>query len=123
VGPSGAHKQLQQNLSANTYHFYEWSGWQDIKQFLAWLQDHIGVQRLLLEGGPKVNAQFSQRELIDEIYLTIVPVVSAAQGDGPIAPDLSNASTAKEPAFLYQGFSLVSHKSSGDELFCHYQKK
>lgn len=127
VGPAKAQSQLRQSIPTN-YTFYEWSGWQDLRQFLCWIHNHIQAKRLLLEGGPKINAQFSQKDLIDEIYITIAPVISAAQRDGPIGPALSKDSPedsikkSQEPLFQ-AGFALISHKSSNNEVFLHYQKQ
>ena len=84
---------------------------------VAWMLEQIarrGVERLLVEAGGDLLFQFLAADAIDEIYLTLCPLVVG----GP-APSLADG----------RGFDLVdlrrmrllSAEPEGDEVFLHYE--
>jgi riboflavin biosynthesis pyrimidine reductase len=68
-----------------------------------------GIERLLCEGGPTVNRALLDAGLLDELFLTLSPVVSGAGppivADGPSAP-LSLRSVATADGDLYLRYSV-----------------
>lgn len=68
-----------------------------------------GVERLLCEGGPTVNRALLDAGLLDELFLTLSPVVSGEGppivADGPSAP-LSLRSVATADGDLYLRYSV-----------------
>jgi riboflavin-specific deaminase-like protein len=79
---------------------------------LRWLRTKWGVKRLLCEGGGDLNAAMFQADLVDEINLTICPMVFGGRNAPTIADgrDLPNLGLAKQ-------FELKSFRRSGAELF------
>jgi 5-amino-6-(5-phosphoribosylamino)uracil reductase len=81
----------------------------DAAAALGELHDRFGVRELLCEGGPSLNAQLLSAGLIDELHLSVSPVL--AGGDDPltiVAPDagleptaLTLAGAAAADAFLF----------------------
>lgn len=61
-------------------------------EVLRTLREEFGVRSLLLEGGPHINTAFFAAELIDELFLTVAPVLSGEGGEPSIIagrlPDL-----------------------------------
>src|SRR3954452_3443219 len=68
-----------------------------------------GVERLLCEGGPTLNRALLAEGLLDELYLTLSPVVS---GEGPpviadgTSADLALRSVATADGDLYLRYSV-----------------
>lgn len=88
----------------------------DLARALVWLRTIWKVRRLLCEGGGELNAAMLQPALVDEIHLTLCPLLfggknapTIAEGDGVVRL----ADAAK--------FRLFSQKRSGDELFMVYR--
>lgn len=74
-----------------------------------------GVVRLLVEGGGATNALFVESGMVDEIYMTICPVLAGGvQAPTPVDGKGLNAGTLSRLRLMetYQG---------GDEVFCRYQ--
>jgi riboflavin biosynthesis pyrimidine reductase len=67
-----------------------------------------GVERLLCEGGPTVNRALLDAGLLDELYLTLAPVVSGDDGPSIVAPG--------EPA----GLTLRSVATADGDLYLRY---
>jgi riboflavin biosynthesis pyrimidine reductase len=69
-----------------------------------------GVERLLCEGGPTVNRALLAAGLLDELYLTLSPVVSGDTGPPIVAPGagaaLSLRSVATADGDLYLRYSV-----------------
>jgi diaminohydroxyphosphoribosylaminopyrimidine deaminase/5-amino-6-(5-phosphoribosylamino)uracil reductase len=83
----------------------------------AWLLERLAarsVARLLLEGGPTLNASFLAANALDEIYWSIGPRMVANDGLPMVAPIGAGADLPREA-------SLVSVHRSGDELFLRYR--
>jgi 5-amino-6-(5-phosphoribosylamino)uracil reductase len=76
-----------------------------------------GIKAALLESGGSLNAQFFERDLVDEIYLTLCPLVLGGQN----APTLFDGLGLKnERSVKYK--LLSSEISQSGELFLHYKK-
>jgi 2,5-diamino-6-(ribosylamino)-4(3H)-pyrimidinone 5'-phosphate reductase len=88
----------------------------DFTAALRWLREKWKVKRLLCEGGGEVNAALFRENLVDEIHLTLCPVIfggrnapTMADGDG--IQKLADATPLK----------LKSMERVGDELFLVYR--
>jgi riboflavin biosynthesis pyrimidine reductase len=80
----------------------------DLRAVLAELRAR-GIERLLCEGGPTVNRALLDAGLLDELFLTLSPVVSGEGppiiADGPSAP-LTLRSVATADGDLYLRYSV-----------------
>ena len=73
-----------------------------------------GVRELLLEGGGTTNFEFFRLGLVDEIYMTLCPVVIGGAG----SPTPVDGAGFQPREFLK--FSPVRVRRVGEELFLHY---
>jgi 2,5-diamino-6-(ribosylamino)-4(3H)-pyrimidinone 5'-phosphate reductase len=85
---------------------------------LAYLRKHWGIKRLLCEGGGEVNAELFRQKLVDELYLTICPVIFGGRN----APTLADGQGVETLADATQ-LRLKRHERIGDELFCVFGLK
>jgi riboflavin biosynthesis pyrimidine reductase len=80
----------------------------DLRAVLADLRTR-GIERLLCEGGPTINRALLDAGLLDELFLTLSPVVSGEGppivADGPSAP-LTLRSVATADGDLYLRYSV-----------------
>ena len=76
----------------------------------------LGIKTLLLEGGGETNFSFLDRGLVDEIYLTLCPVIVGGSAS-PTPVDGPGFLPAKYPWFRLDGV-----RRKGDELFLHYHR-
>ena len=77
---------------------------------------NMGVQTLLLECGGDLLAQWLQAELVDEVYVTICPVILGGKG----APSLADGG-----GFTFGAaprFSLAHATAVGNEVYCRYMR-
>lgn len=74
-----------------------------------------GVERLLVEGGGDVNMAFFRENLMDEIYITVCPVIIGGV-DAPTPVDGAGFHADELPKL-----ELIDHRRTGDELFLHYR--
>ena len=56
----------------------------DPREILSVLRERFGVRTLLLEGGPRINAAFFAAGLVDELFLTLAPVLTGSSEPFPI---------------------------------------
>lgn len=56
----------------------------DPGEMLRTLQDRFGVRSVLLEGGPRVNREFFAAGCVDELFLTVAPLIAGAAEPFPI---------------------------------------
>ncbi len=87
----------------------------DWQSALRWMETKKGIKRLLCEGGGKLNQALIRRHLVDEINLTVCPIIvggtsATTMAEGTSFPDLENCSIWK----------LQSRKQIGDECFLRY---
>lgn len=71
--------------------------------------------KLLLEGGPTLNGIFFAHELVDEFFLTLLPILW-----GGLTTDRSVISASALPL---ERFRLRRAEKRGDEMFLRYVKK
>jgi len=83
---------------------------------LRWLREKWKVKRLLCEGGGEINAGLFEAGLVDEIHLTLCPVIFG----GRTAPTMADGEGFQRLADAAQ-VKLVSQKRIGDELFLVYR--
>ena len=87
----------------------------DLTAALRWLRTKWKVKRLLCEGGGSLNDAMFRAGLVDEVNLTICPVVSG--GDG--AATISDGRGFQNLASAFR-LTLVSSKPKQGDLFLRY---
>ncbi|HOW68759.1 MAG TPA: RibD family protein [Candidatus Paceibacterota bacterium] len=89
----------------------------DFLETLRWLRQARGVRRLLVEGGGELNATLFRANLIDELHLTVCPVIFG----GTQAPTLADG---RGFARLNQAVSLkrMSMRRRGAEVFLIFRR-
>lgn len=75
-----------------------------------------GIERLLVLGGSTLNAQLFEKELIDEIFITIAPKIKL----GSDVPTIAGGNAL--PRERIQNYSVVEEHRIGDELFVRYRR-
>jgi len=88
----------------------------DFPEALIRLRSEFGVQRLLSEGGGELNDALIRAHLVDELHLTICPLLFG----GRSAPTLAEGTGFPHLADAAQ-FVLKSHRQVGGEVFLVYQ--
>jgi len=88
----------------------------DFVKALSWLREKWHVKRLLCEGGGELNEALFRYDLVDEIYLTLCPLVfggreAPTMADGKGVENLTDATRLR----------IKSLKRVGDELFLVYR--
>ncbi|MCL6499920.1 MAG: dihydrofolate reductase family protein, partial [Firmicutes bacterium] len=82
----------------------------DLPQALTWLYEG-GVRRILCEGGPSLNAHLLAAKLVDELFLTVAPLVAGGPAGRIVAGPVG------EPLRL----ALRELREYGGELLARYQ--
>lgn len=90
----------------------------DFEAAFRWLREKWNVKRLLCEGGGELNGALFRASLIDEIHLTISPVIFG----GRAAPTLADGAGVARLADAAR-FTLVSMKRAGAGLFLVYERE
>ena len=87
---------------------------------LRWLREKWNVKRLLCEGGGEVNGALFRAGLVDEVYVTVCPLIFG----GRAAPTLADGEGADTLVGATQ-LDLRSLKRIGDEIYlvCRVRKK
>ena len=88
----------------------------DLRALLAWLWRERGVRRMVCEGGGDLNDAMFRAGLVDELRLTVCPVVVGGRG----APTLAEGVGADRLAGAAR-LELQSRRRLGDELFLAYR--
>ncbi len=81
------------------------------------LRQEWRVRRLLCEGGGEVNGALFQAGLVDEVHVTVCPLVIG----GRAAPTLADGAGVGNLAEATR-LELVSKRRVGDEMFLHYRR-
>lgn len=88
----------------------------DFVQALRWLRKKWNVKRLLCEGGGEVNDALLRAKLVNEIHVTLCPLVLGGR-DAPTLADGKGAAKLSDAARLV----LKSRRRFEDELFLIFQ--
>ena len=90
----------------------------DFPTALGWLREKWKVRRLLCEGGGALNEALFRAGVVDELYLTISPVIFG----GRDAPTLAGGKGIEHLADATH-LKLKSYRRIGDELFLIFNAK
>jgi riboflavin-specific deaminase-like protein len=90
----------------------------DFDAAFRWLRAKWDVKRLLCEGGGELNAALFRAGLVDELHLTIAPLIFGGRTAPTIADENGVESLADAAALR-----LVSMKRVADDLFLVYRRK
>ncbi len=90
----------------------------EFDQALRWLRKKWKVKRLLCEGGGELNSALFRAGLVDEINLTVCPVIFG----GRRAPTIAEGEGIRRLADAAR-FELKSMRRVGDEMFLVYRAK
>ncbi|MEM8614219.1 MAG: RibD family protein [Cyanobacteria bacterium P01_H01_bin.105] len=88
----------------------------DWQQILTELKT-IGVHHLVVMGGGQLVAMLMEADLIDELWLTVCPLIIGGQ-QSPTPCDGNGFSLENAPRF-----TLRSNQTVGDEVFLNYQRQ
>jgi 5-amino-6-(5-phosphoribosylamino)uracil reductase len=83
----------------------------DVASLLGWLHAEWGIQRLLVEGGGEVTGAFFKAGLVDEVNLTLCPILIG----GREAPTLADGEGL--PLDRAFGMKISRCKQVGQEVF------
>lgn len=86
----------------------------DLHEFCRMLADR-GIGRLLVEGGGEVNMAFWEAGLVDEVYMTLCPVVIGGRNAPTAADGRGFASDS------FRTLRLIESRRVGQELFLRYR--
>jgi riboflavin-specific deaminase-like protein len=89
----------------------------DFPAALRWLRTKWKVKRLLCEGGGEVNGAMFQAGLVDEVHVTLCPLIFGGRN----APTLADGAGVQRLAQAAR-LRLVSMKHNGDGLFLIYRR-
>jgi len=90
----------------------------DFPAALGWLREKWKVKRLLCEGGGALNEALFRAGVVDELYLTISPVIFGGRN----APTLADGKGIEQLGDATQ-LKLKSYRRVGDEVFLVFKAK
>jgi riboflavin-specific deaminase-like protein len=90
----------------------------NFRQALRWLHDKWSVRRLLCEGGGELNDALFRAGVVDEVHLTLCPIILG----GRLAPTIADGAGLGSLAKAAQ-FKLTSSRRIADELFLVYSRR
>ncbi|HEX4644506.1 MAG TPA: dihydrofolate reductase family protein [Verrucomicrobiae bacterium] len=88
----------------------------DFNYALRWLRERWRVKRLLCEGGGEVNGALFQAGLVNEVHLTLAPVIFGGRN----APTMADGEGVEKLADATR-LKIKSLKRVGNELFLVYR--
>jgi 2,5-diamino-6-(ribosylamino)-4(3H)-pyrimidinone 5'-phosphate reductase len=88
----------------------------DFRAAFLWLNEKWKVKRLLCEGGGELDAPLFRERLVDELHLTISPIIFG----GRTAPTLADGDGIERLADAAP-LRLKHREIIGDELYCIYR--
>lgn len=88
----------------------------DFAKALGWLRTHWNVRHLLCEGGGEINAALFRQDLVDEVCLTLAPLVFG----GREAPTMADGEGVSDET-LAARLRLTQCRRRGNELFLVYR--
>ncbi len=89
----------------------------DLRRALRWLREEHSVERLVCEGGGDLNDAMFRADLVDELHLTLCPLILGGRDAPTIAEGIGFANLA-----LARRFELHNLKRHGEELFLVYRR-
>jgi riboflavin biosynthesis pyrimidine reductase len=117
--PSAA--SLPESAAEVHYIRAERDGLLDLPTALAELRERFGVRTLLCEGGPHLNAQLLGAGLVDELFLSLAPVLAGGDPDGnPAHPEALRILAGAELSPPV-GLELLSVLEQDGSLFLRYR--
>jgi riboflavin-specific deaminase-like protein len=90
----------------------------DLRAALAELRERFDVQLVLCEGGPHLAAELLAAGLVDEVFLSLAPLLAGGDGHGGDPALRILAGAALDPAVELQ---LAGALESGAHLFLRYE--
>lgn len=109
-------KRLRQLAKVSDDLFIDKGSSLDLRSALQWLRDKWNVKRLLCEGGGELNGAMFSKNLVQELYLTICPVIFGGR-HAPTPADGDGIDKLTQ-AIPMQLKSLERH---GEELYCVFK--
>src|SRR5262249_8953125 len=89
----------------------------DLERVLAKLKSAFGIEKLLLEGGGKINGSFLAADLVDELSVLVAPIADGSTG-APSLFDVSDGSASP------RRLKLVSvERRAGDLVWLRYRRQ
>lgn len=89
----------------------------NLHPLVTWLYEHWQINRLVLEGGGQLNDALFRNQLVDEIFLTVAPLVFGGSNHSTISDGIGF--TSLEQAATFQ---CIQRRCSRGEMFLTYRR-